>query len=56
VLSERRRLVTYEEQDSSAEEHEVLNGGLIERIIRWIRMLIVAMVTNPRSISGSARG
>lgn len=39
---------TYEEQNSSAEEHKSFNRGLVERISHWIGMFVIAVLACPR--------
>ena len=43
-----RNAVTYEEENDSAEEHQALDCGLIEGVVHRVRMLVVAVLTDPR--------
>lgn len=44
---------THKNQYSCTEKHQMLDGGLIERIFNRIRMLIVAVITLPRVVNAS---
>lgn len=48
-----RRGATYENKNDGAEIHQLLNGGLVERIIDRVRVFVVALVTDPRHIRTS---
>ena len=39
---------TYEKEDDSTEEHQALDRGLIEGVVHRVRMLVVAVLTDPR--------
>ena len=50
-----RRKWTHEEQDNSAEVHEALYRGLIERVVDWVRVLVVAALADPRCVTARTR-
>ena len=41
-------VATYEKEDDSTEEHQAFDRGLIEGVVHRVRMLVVAVLTDPR--------
>ena len=41
-------VATYEKEDDSTEEHQAFDRGLIEGVVHRVRVLVIAVLANPR--------
>jgi len=41
------RVDTHKQEDTGADVHHLLHRRLVERIVNWIRVLVIAMITDP---------
>lgn len=51
-----RQTNSYDYEDAGTKVHQGLDCGLIERVVHRVRMLVVAMVANPRGFHIRTQG